>query len=323
MLIRRRRGWEIEERHATPEGVFLSRRKFLRAASLTLGGVALAACTPTAVTRGKAEGLDVRDTIPSVELPFPAPRNPAFSLDRPLTDEVVAATYNNFYEFTTVKDGVWKETSRFVVDPWSVEVTGLVASPRTFGLEELLRFPLEERLYRHRCVEAWSMAVPWTGFPLHRLLSEVEPAAEARYVRFISFDRPDQAPGIDSQPWYPWPYFEALRLDEAMNDLTFVVTGIYGHALPKQHGAPVRIVVPWKYGYKSPKSIVRIELVAEKPATFWNHLEPAEYGFESNVDPGVPHPRWSQASERLIGTLDTRATLLYNGYGEWVASLYS
>jgi len=323
MLIRRVPAWSLPERDVTPEDLFRSRRTFIRNAAIAAGAIVSGACSPTAVSRGRAEGLEIRDTIPAPSPPFPAPRNGTYTADRPLTDEVVAATYNNFYEFTTVKDGVWKETGKFVIDPWSVDVSGLVAKPRTFALEEILRLPLEERIYRHRCVEAWAMTVPWTGVPLRLLLEVVEPKAEARYVRFVSFDRPDQAPGIDSQPWYPWPYFEALRLDEAMNDLTFLVTGVYGHALPKQHGAPVRLAVPWKYGYKSAKSIVRIELVAEKPPTFWNQLEPDEYGFESNVDPTVPHPRWSQASERLIGTLDTRATLPYNGYGAWVAGLYA
>lgn len=262
----------------------LSRRAFLTAATATL------ACSPRRV-------------------------------ERPLTEEAVAARYNNFYEFTSGKD-VWRHVENFRVDPWSVEVTGLVAKPRRWSLEELLRLPHEERIYRHRCVEAWAMTVPWKGFPLARLLAAAEPKHSARYVRFLSFSDPTQMPSVAARPWDHWPYYEGLRLDEAMHDLTLVATGIYGHALPKQHGAPVRIVVPWKYGYKSPKSVVKIELLAERPHTFWSDLAPAEYPFESNVNPSHPHPRWSQLTERLIGTWDIRHTLPFNGYAQ-VAALYT
>lgn len=241
--------------------------------------------------------------------------------ERALTDERVAARYNNFYEFTGDKD-VWRYVDAFRTDPWSVEVSGLVAKPRIWTLEELLRMPHEERVYRHRCVEAWAMVVPWTGFPLNRLLLASEPKHSARYVRFTSVHDPSKQPAVAARPWEAWPYTEGLRLDEAMHDLTLLVTGIYGHALPKQHGAPVRVVVPWKYGYKSPKSVVKIELVAEQPHTFWNDRAPAEYPFESNVDPYTPHPRWSQLTERLIGTRDVRRTLPYNGYETLVRNLY-
>jgi len=233
-----------------------------------------------------------------------------------LTDERIAATYNNFYELTPRKD-VWRHVDRLRTDGWMVEVTGLVSKPRTYSIDDLHRvFPIEERVYRHRCVEAWSMVIPWRGFPLHRLLLASEPQHDARFVRFTS----TLVDGAD--PRQPWPYIEGLRIDEAMHDLTFVATGIYGHALPKQHGAPVRIAVPWKYGYKSPKSVVRIELTRERPHTFWETLAPVEYPFESNVDPSRPHPRWSQASERLIGTWDVRRTLPFNGYGDQVRHLY-
>lgn len=241
--------------------------------------------------------------------------------ERALTREDVANRYNNFYELTGDKD-VWRHVSSLRTDPWSVEVTGLVAKPRVWTLEELLRMPHEERVYRHRCVEAWAMVVPWSGFPLARLLRAAEPKHEARFVRFVSHSDPRQMPNVAAKPWQGWPYVEGLRIEEAMHDLTLLVTGIYGHALPKQHGAPVRIVVPWKYGYKSPKSVVRIELTAEQPRTFWTSLAPAEYPFESNVDPTTPHPRWSQLTERLIGTTDVRRTLPFNGYGELVRSLY-
>ena len=229
--------------------------------------------------------------------------------ERALTAESVAARYNNFYEFGGSKD-VWKRIPRFPTDGWTVEVTGLVAKPRRFAVEELIHSmrPVE-RIYRFRCVEAWAMVIPWTGFPLARLLALVEPASAARYVRFLSFAQPSMQ------------YSEGLRLDEAMNDLTLVATGIYGQVLPRQHGAPIRIVVPWKYGYKSPKSIVRIELVDRQPRTFWGEMAPHEYPFESNVNPSIPHPRWSQLTERLIGTWDVRRTELYNGYGDRVRHL--
>lgn len=310
MLIRRRHGWELPEREATAERHFVSRREFL-----ALAGAATIGCAAPA--RG------VERTIPPVRLPYPFPRNGRFTLDRPLTDERVAATYNNFYEFSPVKDQVWKQTGKFRTTPWTVEVGGLVNKPGTFDVDELIRtMPMEERLYRFRCVEAWGMAVPWTGFPLSALLRRVEPQANARYVRFVSFHRPEEAPGVESQTWYSWPYYEGLRMDEAMNELTMVVTGVYGHELPKQHGAPVRIIVPWKYGYKSPKSIVKIELVEQQPRTFWNDEAPDEYSFLSNVEPAIPHPKWSQATERLIGSFAVRKTIRYNGYGQWVGHLY-
>ncbi|HEX7153952.1 MAG TPA: protein-methionine-sulfoxide reductase catalytic subunit MsrP [Thermoanaerobaculia bacterium] len=296
----------------TPEHTYLSRRRFLGA----VGTGVLAACSG----EDKERPL-IAATIPKAAPPFPAPRNPRYVLDRDLSDELVVASINNFYEFTSEKD-VWKRVGSFRVDPWSVEITGLVSKPRRFSLDDLQRLGLEERLYRLRCVEAWSMAVPWTGLPLARLLMLAEPKPTARFVRFFSFSDPTQQPGVREQSWYRWPYYEGLRIDEAMHELTFVATGLYGHALPKQNGAPVRIVVPWKYGYKSPKSVVRIELVDTQPPTFWNDLAPAEYSFLSNVDPSVPHPRWSQASERLIGTWSTKRTLPFNGYRDWVAALY-
>lgn len=261
--------------------------------------------------------LSRRTFLASVALAACSPRP-----ERALTAEAVAARYNNFYEFTSGKD-VWRYVDNFRTDRWSVEVSGLVAKARKWSLEELLRLAHEERVYRHRCVEAWSMVVPWRGFPLSRLLLASEPLHSARFVRLTSFADPSMQPSVKERPWDHWPYTEGLRLDEAMHDLTFVATGIYGHALPKQHGAPVRIVVPWKYGYKSPKSVVKIELTAEQPRTFWNDLAPTEYGFLSNVDPTQPHPRWSQLTERLIGTTDVRRTIAFNGYGAQVAHLYA
>jgi sulfoxide reductase catalytic subunit YedY len=298
MLIKIPRGWELPEREAAPESSWLNRRQWIAAAGL---GSVLAA--PAA---GQAK------------------RNPKFTLDRPITPEAAATGYNNYYEFhPTSKELVKENVGRFVTTPWSFEVGGLVAKPQKFDLDALLKkMPLEERLYRFRCVEAWSMAVPWTGFPFSELVKLVEPKPEAKYVRFVTVNRPDQMPGIRMADWYPWPYEEGLRLDEAMNPLAMLVTGLYGKPLPKQNGAPVRVIVPWKYGYKNPKSLVKIEFVARQPKTFWNRQQPGEYGFYSNVNPGKPHPRWSQANEKLIPTGEPRRTLLYNGYGEWVSGLY-
>jgi sulfoxide reductase catalytic subunit YedY len=284
----------------------LSRRTFLA------GSLALAACGPA---RDEVAKTIPRDAVLS------APRNARYTIDRPLTDEIVAASYNNFYEFTSKKD-VWRKVDAFRVDPWSVEIGGLVAKPRVYSLDEILRLPREERLYRHRCVEAWAMAIPWLGFPLSRLLLAAEPKHDARYVRFLSVLAPSQMPAMSARPWEHWPYYEGLRIDEAMHDLTFVSIGMFGHALPKQHGAPIRIVVPWKYGYKSPKSVVKIELVAERPHTFWEDAAPVEYPFESNVNPTLPHPRWSQLTERLLGTTDVRRTMAFNGYEALVRHLY-
>jgi sulfoxide reductase catalytic subunit YedY len=254
---------------------------------------------------------------------YPAPRHQLFcDAGRPLTRETAAARFTNFYEFSRTK-AVWRYIDAFQTSPWQVEVAGLVAKPRTYDIGDLVRaFPLEERIYRHRCVEAWAMVVPWTGFPLAALLRKAEPLPEARFVRFESFHNPAQA-SLQSSRSMPWPYNEGLTLAEATNELTFLATGMYGHPLLKQHGAPVRLVVPWKYGFKSSKSIVRIELTARQPATFWNTMARHEYGFEANVDPDVPHPRWSQAKERMLGTGERFPTRLYNGYGEWVGKLYS
>jgi sulfoxide reductase catalytic subunit YedY len=253
---------------------------------------------------------------------YPAARNPEFGQGWKLSEPTVTGKYNNFYEFSTIKDRVHKLVDRFQIDPWPIQIGGLVQNPLSLDLAELIAmFPLEERIYRLRCVEAWAMIVPWTGFPLRKLLEKVQPKSEAKFVRFQSFLRPNQAPG-QSDTTYPWPYTEGLRLDEAMNDLTLVTTGIYGKPLPKQNGAPIRIVVPWKYGYKSIKSVVKIDLVDKQPRTLWETLAPDEYPFESNVNPAIPHPRWSQATERMIDTGNRVNTQIYNGYAKYVASLY-
>lgn len=327
MLIKRKKNWQLPENRVTPEQVYFNRRKFLKTVGLSsLGAYGLLSSCLDRSSQADAHGLadDVRATIPAPAAPFPAPRNPIYTVDRPLTDEVIAATYNNFYEFTVQKDGVWRLARNLKTRPWQIEVTGEVEKPQTFDIDDLLkRFPLEERVYRFRCVEAWSMVVPWTGIPFRKLIEAVKPTYKAEYVRFLTFNRPKEAPGQREQRWYSWPYYEGLRMDEAMNELTLLATGIYGHALPNQHGAPARIIVPWKYGYKSIKSIVKIEFVRKQPRTFWNDLVPSEYDFISNVNPKVPHPRWSQASERDINTGERIPTLPYNGYGEQVAELYA
>ena len=331
--IRIPRGWEIPESAATPEGVYLNRREFVRRAGAgTIGGALFASGALAGCEAGGREAMaqergpldNIPDT-PTASLYPEAPNDPRFVAGerRSVSKEEVVATYNNFYEFGTDKGGVWRHVGPFEARPWEIEVTGLVDNPGRYDLVELERaFPLEERIYRHRCVEAWSVVVPWIGFPLSRLLDRAGPRNEARFVRFLSFLNPDQAIGQATQSWYRWPYYEAIRVDEAMNELSFVVTGMYGHPLQKQNGAPVRLHLPWKYGYKSPKSIVRIELSRTPEPTFWNDQAPSEYGFYSNVDPAVPHPRWTQATERVVETGERIPTLPFNGYGEFVGDLY-
>jgi len=243
-------------------------------------------------------------------------------LGDPLTTYEAATTYNNYYEFGTDKSDPAVRAKDFKTEPWNLQVGGLVNKPATFGVEDLTRmFPPEERVYRLRCVEAWSMVLPWLGFPLSKLLKAVEPTSEAKYVRFETLYDPQQMPGQRS-PFYQWPYVEGLRLDEAMHDLTLLATGLYGKATLPQNGAPIRLVTPWKYGFKSIKSIVKIDLVAEQPTSLWMATAPNEYGFYANVNPAVDHPRWSQGSERRIGETGRRKTLPFNGYAEQVAGLY-
>ncbi len=301
----------VRSSEITPKETYLSRRDFIKAAGLVAGSVALAACAPGVVETTTPESLAV-DAGPAKTDELGDSAN---------TFEEIT-NYNNYYEFSTNKEAVAPLAKNFTTAPWTVEVGGLVNKPKTFGVEDLMSlFPQEERIYRLRCVEAWSMVIPWNGFPLASLLKMVEPTLDAKYVRFETVYRPEEMKGQGS-PFYPWPYQEGLRLDEAMNDLTLLATGLYGEDMLAQNGAPIRLVVPWKYGFKSIKSIVKIELVTEKPNTLWNTVATDEYGFYANVNPSVDHPRWSQASERRIGELSRRATLPFNGYGEQVASLY-
>jgi len=312
MLIKRTRGWEIAESQATPEAMFFNRRRFL------VGGVGgLIATASGVVGRACAETDDPSATL------YPAPRNDVYRLDRDITNEKVSTTYNNFYEFGSSKN-VWQAAQRLPIRPWEIRIDGMVENERTLGIDDLLKqVQLEERLYRHRCVEAWSMAVPWTGFPMKRLVEIAKPLSSAKYVRMETFNRPDVAFGLKAS-WYPWPYVEGLTIEEATNELALMGTGIYGKPLPKQMGAPLRLVVPWKYGFKSVKSIVRLSFTDKRPVSFWEAIQGREYGFWANINPQVPHPRWSQASEEIIGTGGRRVpTQLFNGYGDFVASLYA
>ena len=320
--------WHVPEKEITPEKVFNNRRHFLKLMGFTAAGIAGALLAPPAFAQsagGKlAErlfGSNLNSALPSVP---GLERNPDYTIRRPMTYESVALKYNNYYEFTSEKDRVWKTIDAFKPRPWEIEIGGLVEKPGVFDIDAFIKpFDLEERVYRHRCVETWAMVVPWNGFPMMDLIDKVKPKSNARYVKFTSFDDPEVAPGQKRFRDLPWPYTEGLTMDEAMNELTFIATGIYGHILPSQHGAPIRLVTPWKYGFKSIKSIVKIEFTETQPATFWNTLIPKEYEFEANVDPDVPHPRWSQRREKMIGTGEVFATQKYNGYGDFVADLYA
>ena len=302
----------------TAEELFLDRRRFLTAL-----GVGIAA-GPSLFASPQPELL-----VPPYENDevFPARTNEAFALPeaierKRLTPREVAAKHNNFYEFLPGRGGeVWRHTEAYEVEPWKVEITGECHKPSTLDLDDLLSFDHEERIYHFRCVERWAMNVPWTGFPLRKLIERVEPKDSAKYLRFESAAKNGEMPGIQEAHYYPWPYREGLRMDEAMNALAMVVTGVYGKPLLKQHGAPVRIIVPWKYGYKNPKAIIKIELLSKQPETFWQ-IQPHEYGFISNVNPFIPHPRWSQAESFWLDDQERFPTPIFNGYGSYVADLY-
>jgi sulfoxide reductase catalytic subunit YedY len=299
---------KIASSEITPELVYLSRRQLMRGIGALAGAAALSACGAD-LSRGGSEAGGTPVAGKTDE------RGDAYTSYEDVTG------YNNYYEFTTSKEGVADLAKDFPTSPWQVEVTGLVRNPKTYDLDGLRRFDTIERVYRLRCVEAWSMVIPWQGFQLNKLLAEVEPTSEAKYVRFTSILAPDEMRGQRDQ-FFEWPYVEGLRLDEARHDLTLLATGLYGKDLPPQNGAPVRLVVPWKYGFKGIKAIVKIELVAEQPTSLWMAAGPSEYGFYANVNPDVSHPRWSQASERRIGEGGRRPTLPFNGYAEQVAALY-
>ncbi|MBN2257536.1 MAG: protein-methionine-sulfoxide reductase catalytic subunit MsrP [Anaerolineaceae bacterium] len=308
---------DIPSAEITRESDYLSRRRFLKNLSIGAAGAAfLAACRSSGVTQ------PALDATPGSTPAAAYTGGQRDELGRAITSEQSITTFNNYYEFSTNKDGIGELSRNLVTSPWQVEVGGLVHQPRTFDVDELIRlFPPEERIYRMRCVEGWSMIIPWQGFQLSKLIDAVEPMTSARYIHFVALHDPVQMPGQESD-YFPWPYEEGLRLDEARNELTLLSTGLYGRPLSPQNGAPIRLVVPWKYGYKSIKAIVKIEFREEQPATFWNTIAPDEYGFYSNVNPAVDHPRWSQNTERIIGQPVRIATLPFNGYGDQVRSLY-
>jgi sulfoxide reductase catalytic subunit YedY len=310
MNVQRRKGWEIRQSEVTPEALFDSRCS--RRSLLTMG---------TALIASTAMPALAAETDPTASL-YPARRNDSHRLDRAITPEEVNGHYNNFYEFGFSKN-IYTAVGTLKTRPWTMKIDGMVENKKEVAIDDLIRsMPLEERLYRHRCVEAWSMAVPWTGFPLKALVDFAKPLSSAKYLRFETFLDPKMGPA-QRQVLYPWPYVEGLTMAEATNELAFMVTGAYGKPLAKQHGAPIRLATPWKYGFKSIKSIVRISFVDQRPVSYWETLQSSEYGFWANVNPDVPHPRWSQASEEVLGTGERRPTLLFNGYGEYVADLYS
>lgn len=329
-----RKIWNVPEQEHTPESVFQNRkahrRDFLKLMGYGLGIAGftelLSGCEQA--TKEEIEQAGAVEPLPeALKSVYPAKRDPAFEYGRPETVQIEAEQFTNFYEFTgPTSKQAWKYVEKFETTPWSISIEGECAKPRTFDLDDLYKeMQFEERAYRHRCVETWAMCVPWTGFPLASLLKLVEPKPTAKFVSFETFDKPKQAPYMESSGpgTWPWPYTEGLTIEEAMNELAFIATGLYGAPLLKQNGAPIRLVVPWKYGFKSGKSIVKIKLTAEQPATFWNTVNPGEYGFVANVDPDVPHPRWSQRTEWMLGTEKRYDTKIYNGYGEYVGGLYT
>ncbi len=311
MLIKTPKGWELPEGKATPETIYQDRRAILR-------GMAAVGLVGSAAMTGLPRALLAAEAGSSL---YPVPRNERYMVSRPLTDEKIVTTYNNFYEFGSHKE-IYTAAQKLKVSPWTVTIDGMVEKEQQLDIDDLLaRMPLEERLYRHRCVEAWSMVVPWSGFPMKELVKLAAPLSSAKYVVMETFEDSSMASG-QRQFWYPWPYTEGLTMEEATNDLAFLVTGLYGKPLPKQNGAPLRLAVPWKYGFKHAKSLVRFHFTDKRPVSFWENLAKSEYGFWANINPEVPHPRWSQATERDIGTGERIPTVIYNGYGEYVADLY-
>ncbi len=308
---------KIPSSEITSKDTYLTRRNFLKSMGIVGGALTLATCGVPSATPDQSEQATPTEAAATAT-------QSGVKMDE-LGDEATSykdvSNFNNYYEFTTDKEKVAGLAKDYPTSPWRIAIGGLVNNPQTLDLDDIAKFQQEERIYRMRCVEGWSMVIPWFGFTLAQLLEKVEPKPEAKYVRFETVDDPEHMPGLRS-PWYQWPYVEGLRVDEAMNDLTLLATGIYGESLLPQNGAPVRLVVPWKYGFKSIKSIVKIDLVEEQPNSLWMAAAPNEYGFYANVNPDVSHPRWSQRTERRIGDFSRRETLPFNGYGGQVAQLY-
>ena len=324
MLIKKKRGWEIPESAATPESMFWNRREMLKGLGAIGGAVAAGAVTVGALPGAAiASHEESGEADPSADL-YPVPPNEAFKLDRPLTPEKFATHYNNYYEFGSQKE-IFQLAQELPIRPWTITLDGLVEKQMTIDIDDLLgKVALEERLYRHRCVEAWSIAVPYSGFPLKALVDMARPLGSAKYVIMQAFEMPEVAPG-QKQFWYPWPYVDGLTMAEAVNELAFIATGYYGKPIHKQNGAPLRLATPWKYGFKQVKGLVRLTFSEKRPVSFWEEIQASEYGFWANVNPEVSHPRWSQASEKFFGPegVERRPTLLFNGYTEFVADLYT
>jgi len=315
MLIKSKENWDVSENAVLSEGKYIGRRQILKA--MGVGG--LIAGASSLVPGGASLAAGAAD--PSAHL-YPVARNPSFEGGRPLTPEKLATTYNNFYEFGSHKS-ISEAAQALKIRPWSVMIDGHVEKDLQIDIDDLLaKMPLEERIYRHRCVEAWSMVVPYSGFALKELIKLAKPTSKAKYLVMQTFEDKAVAPG-QKQFWYPWPYTEGLSMAEAQHDLSFVVTGLYGKPLPKQNGAPLRLAVPWKYGFKHAKSLVRFTFSEKRPVSFWQKLNSSEYGFWANVNPEVRHPRWTQATERDLETGERIPTHIYNGYGEEVADLYT
>lgn len=313
MNVIHRRGWEIPERLVTPEHLAFNRRTFL------VGGASAMALTARpAMAQRVSDVAKLGDSSAGL---YPAKNSGKYMLDRAITDEKINGHYNNFYEFGTAKD-IAEPAQQLKTRPWTVKIDGMVEKPMEVGIDDLIRkMTLEERAYRHRCVEAWSMAIAWTGFPFAKFVDFARPLGSAKYVKMTTFLDSKMAPG-QKVPWFPWPYVEGLTMAEATNELAFLATGAYGHPLAKQQGAPLRLAVPWKYGFKSIKSIVQFTFTDKRPVGLWEALQASEYGFWANVNPKVPHPRWSQASEEVIGTGERVPTQIFNGYGDFVAGIY-
>ena len=315
MLIKRRPGWELPERQVTPEGLYLDRRRLVQAMGLGIATSAAALALPGIAL------ADDKAADPTAHF-YPAKRDDKFGAPSPITPERLPITYNNYYEFGTDKS-IWRAAQKLDIRPWTIKVSGKVEKPFEIGFDDLLtKLPIEERVYRHRCVETWSMIVPWSGFPMKSLVEFCKPAGNPKYVVMKTLQKPSVM-FEQKDPLWPWPYTEGLAMDEAMHDLTFIATGLYGKPIVKQNGAPLRLVVPWKYGFKSVKAIVSLEFTDKRPVSFWEALQDNEYGFWANVNPAVPHPRWSQATEKPLGSDERIPTQIYNGYGEFVACLYA
>jgi sulfoxide reductase catalytic subunit YedY len=319
MLTRVKKSWEISENETTPEEIYLNRRTLLKMAGLAAAGLATSSFIPEAWAKEELKKLSAK-------------KNPLYKVDdknRPLTKEELATGYNNFYEFSLDKNEVQEKVKNWqLATPWKIEVSGLKGPNKTFDVDSLVALSksgLEERIYRFRCVEAWSMVVPWTGVSLAELIQKLEPSPKAKYIQFQTFSDKKIGSNMGNLPYYPWPYTESLTMEEAMHPLSFIATGLYGKVLPKQNGAPIRLVVPWKYGFKSIKSIVKIEFTEKRPVGLWEKLGPEEYGFYANVNPKKDHPRWSQSTERVLDGkfFPTKIpTLAFNGYEKEVAGLY-